>query len=376
MDNGYDSEAIHRLIREDLHADSIIPIRSWNNDAVGGTYRQEMAAKFDDARYRRRQLVENKFSVLKRKFSGDLKARRFGIQMKEIAGKMIVCNIHRFLQFLVIEVFYRAKRIIFGEVIKQHMHYRILIVDDDHKSNDRLLQKFKSEKHFVDCALSFAEAVEYLAASRSAPYDLVILDIILDPLRKGGQKGNDVIKWIKQHRIKTRIIVYTGVCKDRSHIVQYVKDGVCDYLFKETNDENTVYNAAIKAISFDRTINTAMIYDSPAIYKDVINEYEMMMKQLEIMMMKQTSPTFTIIGSQYIDKSINIQNFSHVNDYIEKNIPDLKKQQELIKQLKELESTQKTPEYLLHYQKFIGTLANHITVFLPVITFLGQYFPK
>jgi hypothetical protein len=105
MDKGYDSEAIHRLIREDLHADSIIPIRSWNNKVVGGTYRREMALQFDDVRYRKRQLVENKFSVLKRKFSGDLKARIFTIQKKEIAGKMIVCNIHRFLQFLVIEVF-------------------------------------------------------------------------------------------------------------------------------------------------------------------------------------------------------------------------------------------------------------------------------
>ena len=113
MDRGYDSEAIHRQIREDLNADSIIPIRSWNNEIIGGTYRQEMAFRFDDVRYRRRQLVENKFSVLKRKFSGDLKARKFSVQLKEIAGKMIVCNIHRFLQFLVIEVFYRAKKIIF-----------------------------------------------------------------------------------------------------------------------------------------------------------------------------------------------------------------------------------------------------------------------
>jgi len=56
----------------------------------------------------KRQLVENKFSVLKRKFSGDLKARIFAIQKKEISGKMIVCNLHRFLQFLAIEVFYRA----------------------------------------------------------------------------------------------------------------------------------------------------------------------------------------------------------------------------------------------------------------------------
>jgi transposase len=110
MDKGYDSEAIHRLIREDLHANSVIPIRSWKNEIVGGTYRQEMAQQFNDIIYPRRQLVENKFSVLKRKFDGDLKARTFRIQMKEIANKMIICNIHRFLQFLIIEVFYRAKK--------------------------------------------------------------------------------------------------------------------------------------------------------------------------------------------------------------------------------------------------------------------------
>jgi hypothetical protein len=62
MDKGYDSEAIHRLIREDLHADSIIPIRSWNNDVVGGTYRQEMALQFDDVRYRKRNWSKTSFA--------------------------------------------------------------------------------------------------------------------------------------------------------------------------------------------------------------------------------------------------------------------------------------------------------------------------
>jgi len=108
MDKGYDSEAIHRLIRDDLHANSVIPIRSWKNEIIGGTYRQEMACQFNTIIYPRRQVVENKFSVLKRKFNGDLKARRFLIQMKEIANKMVVCNIHRFLQFLIMKVFYRA----------------------------------------------------------------------------------------------------------------------------------------------------------------------------------------------------------------------------------------------------------------------------
>jgi len=117
MDKGYDSEAVHRQIREDLHANSVIPIRSWNNKVVGGTYRQEMARQFNDRIYPRRQLVETKFSVLKRKFNGDLKARKFRIQIKEIATKMIVCNLHWFLQFLILEVFYRAQiSIIFRQI--------------------------------------------------------------------------------------------------------------------------------------------------------------------------------------------------------------------------------------------------------------------
>jgi len=70
-----------------------------------------MAHQFNNIVYPRRQLVENRFSVLKRKFNGDLKARRFPIQMKEIAGKMIVCNLHTFLQFLIVKVFYGAKKL-------------------------------------------------------------------------------------------------------------------------------------------------------------------------------------------------------------------------------------------------------------------------
>ena len=124
MDKGYDSEAIHRLIREDLQANSVIPIRSWNNDIIGGTYRREMAQQFNHTIYPRRQLVENKFSVLKRKFDGDLKARKFLIQIKEIANKMIVCNIHRFLQFLIVEVFYRA-------VFLTFLQCRFFIPDND-----------------------------------------------------------------------------------------------------------------------------------------------------------------------------------------------------------------------------------------------------
>jgi len=109
MDKGYDSESIHRLIREELNANSVIPIRSWKNERVGGIFRREMDEHFDEVRYHRRTLVETKFSVLKRRFGGDLKTRKFANQRKELSCKMIICNLHQFLQFVMIEVFYRAK---------------------------------------------------------------------------------------------------------------------------------------------------------------------------------------------------------------------------------------------------------------------------
>ena len=41
----------HALLPEDLHANPVIPIRSWNNDIIGGTYHREMAQQFNDVVY-------------------------------------------------------------------------------------------------------------------------------------------------------------------------------------------------------------------------------------------------------------------------------------------------------------------------------------
>jgi hypothetical protein len=105
MDKGYDSESSHRLIRKELNADSIIPVRSWKNELVDGIFRRVMDEHFDEVRYPRRTLVETKFSVLKRKFGGDLKTRKFSNQRKEFSCKMKICDLRQFLQFVVSEVF-------------------------------------------------------------------------------------------------------------------------------------------------------------------------------------------------------------------------------------------------------------------------------
>ena len=111
MDRGYDSEKMHRYIRETLNADSIIPARiHQGTNNVWGKYRKEMTDNFDFARYRKRFLVETKFSVLKRRFGADLKSHIFQIQMKEISCKIILANLDMFIQFVWSKVFYRAKK--------------------------------------------------------------------------------------------------------------------------------------------------------------------------------------------------------------------------------------------------------------------------
>ncbi len=111
MDRGYDSEKMHRFIRETLKADSIIPARTHQGTTnVWRKYRKEMTDNFDFVRYCKRFLVETKFSILKRRFGADLKSRLFQIQKKEISCKIILANLDRFIQFVWIEGFYRAKK--------------------------------------------------------------------------------------------------------------------------------------------------------------------------------------------------------------------------------------------------------------------------
>lgn len=98
LDKGYDSEEIHRQIRKELQAISFIPIRNWKASYVSGFYRQQMAKGFDKTVYRKRNLVETIFSVVKRKFGGFVRASRFRNQVKDIKLKCIAYSLDRFLK--------------------------------------------------------------------------------------------------------------------------------------------------------------------------------------------------------------------------------------------------------------------------------------
>ena len=95
MDKGYDSENIHALIREEMNADSIIPLRQRKRKKVGGKYRKQLHMVFDKIKYNQRNTAETTFSVVKRKFGETLRARKFRNHVKEIKLKLIVYNIDK-----------------------------------------------------------------------------------------------------------------------------------------------------------------------------------------------------------------------------------------------------------------------------------------
>lgn len=131
MDKGYDAETLHRQIREELGADSVIPVRTWQGRIRSGTYRQEMYANFDDERYRERNKVETAFSVLKRRFGEGLKARKYWYQVKEIKIKVILHNLTKAVQTVVIVVVWKEfNRAVLREYFWQSDWLRKFLIDN------------------------------------------------------------------------------------------------------------------------------------------------------------------------------------------------------------------------------------------------------
>ena len=95
MDKGSDSEKIHPIIREEIKANSIIPVRERKRKKIRGKYRKQLNLVFDRIKYNQRNIVETIFSVVKRKLGETLRARKFRYQVKEIKIKLIICNINK-----------------------------------------------------------------------------------------------------------------------------------------------------------------------------------------------------------------------------------------------------------------------------------------
>jgi hypothetical protein len=102
MDKGYDSEDIHSLTREQLESIAMIPLRQRKRKRIKGVYRRKMAWEFDKDLYHNRNLVETMFSVLKRKYGEEIRAKKYWNQLKEVKFKLLVHNLDRYVRVILI----------------------------------------------------------------------------------------------------------------------------------------------------------------------------------------------------------------------------------------------------------------------------------
>ena len=102
MDKGYDSEDIHSLTREQLESIAMIPLRQRKRKRIKGLYRRKMVWEFDKELYHNRNLVETMFSVLKRKYGEEIRAKGYWNQLKEVKFKLLVHNLDRYVKVILV----------------------------------------------------------------------------------------------------------------------------------------------------------------------------------------------------------------------------------------------------------------------------------
>ena len=99
-DKGYDSEDNHRLVRESLHALSVIPARYeyvpiWRTHDKYGKYRKQMKRGYSRLLYNQRNKDETIISVIKRLFGQHITSRLVRTQNRELSFRCIAYNTHR-----------------------------------------------------------------------------------------------------------------------------------------------------------------------------------------------------------------------------------------------------------------------------------------
>jgi len=106
-DKGYDSEDNHQLVRETLHALSLIPARYehvsiWRTH---GKYRKQMKRGYSKLLYNQRNKDETIMSVIKRLFGEHLMSKLIRTQNRELSFRCITYNMHRLTKLIILMMF-------------------------------------------------------------------------------------------------------------------------------------------------------------------------------------------------------------------------------------------------------------------------------
>jgi hypothetical protein len=103
-DKGYDSEQNHVIVRDNIHAFSVIPARFehipiWK---TYGKYRKQMKRGYSKTLYNQRNKNETIMSVIKRLFGECVMSRLIRTQNRELSFRCIAYNMYRLTNLIII----------------------------------------------------------------------------------------------------------------------------------------------------------------------------------------------------------------------------------------------------------------------------------
>ena len=131
-DKGYDSEDNHVLVRDILHAFSVIPPRYEQVPIrrTHGRYRKQMKHGYSQLLYSQRNKDETIFSVIKRLFGEHITSRLVSTQNREISLRCIAYNMHRLTNLIIVLMVSRAQLYIKGRISDAHYNVLDKIISD------------------------------------------------------------------------------------------------------------------------------------------------------------------------------------------------------------------------------------------------------
>jgi hypothetical protein len=102
--DGYDSEQNHVIVRDNIHAFSVIPARFehipiWK---TYGKYRKQMKRGYSKTLYKQRNKNETIMSVIKRLFGECVTSRLIRTQNRELSFRCIAYNMYRLTNLIII----------------------------------------------------------------------------------------------------------------------------------------------------------------------------------------------------------------------------------------------------------------------------------
>jgi DNA-binding response OmpR family regulator len=109
------------------------------------------------------------------------------------------------------------------------MPAKILVVDDHQENATTLAKVYESRGYITRVAFDGAEALE--VAMEMQP-DMILLDVQLPLLN-----GFEVLEELRRRRVRTKVIMFSGIYMDFETAIRCIKAGACDFLLKPLSVE-------------------------------------------------------------------------------------------------------------------------------------------